>query len=249
MALQNELKRIYGMLGNINLHRTDRMTMAHGLEARVPFLDTEFTELVMSVNPAKKIVDAEAVKSNSRGREKTMLRELYEAPNSEGYSIPEPVLWRAKAMQCEGVGEDWVSILQEKVSSLVSDEEMEGAAEKFSLHTPQTKEEYYYRRIFEENFPGMEHVVTPWEGGGRAMGAAWKSDLYTREGLKNVDLLSHSLQEGKVSKETALSATSEVRKPSARSSSKSLFSRLGFSGNKKSNTSTFASFASSAGKN
>merc|ERR1712070_302243 len=47
VQLQNELRRIYGMLGNINLHRTDRMTMAHGLEARVPFLDTEFTRLAM----------------------------------------------------------------------------------------------------------------------------------------------------------------------------------------------------------
>lgn len=195
--LQNELRRIYGMLGNINLHRTDRMTMAHGLEARVPFLDTEFTKMIMSIDPKRKMVDAEAVKNNARGREKTMLRELYEGANVDGDTIPKPVLWRAKAMQCEGVGEDWVSILQAEVSSLVSDEEMEGAAEKFPIHTPQTKEEYYYRRIFHQNFPGMDHVVTPWEGGGRAMGAEWKSDMYTREGLKNVDLLSHSLQKDK----------------------------------------------------
>lgn len=162
--LQNELRRIYGMLGNINLHRTDRMTMAHGLEARVPFLDTEFTKLVMSVDPVNKMVNKEAVKTNSRGREKTFLRELYEMPNADGNTLPSPVLWRAKAMQCEGVGEDWVSILQKKVSSLVTDEEMEGAAEKFPENTPQTKEEYYYRREFEKNFPGMSHVMHPWEG-------------------------------------------------------------------------------------
>ena len=76
--IQSELKRIYGMLGNINLHRTDRMTMAHGLEARVPFLDTEFTKLVMSVNPERKLVCADAVRDNTRGREKTFLRELFE---------------------------------------------------------------------------------------------------------------------------------------------------------------------------
>lgn len=126
-----------------------------------------------------------------------MLRELYERPNADGHVIPEPVLWRAKAMQCEGVGEDWVSILQNKLSSMVTDEEMNAAPQRFPFNTPQTKEEYYYRRVFEEHFPGMDHVVTPWEGGGRAMGAAWKSDLYTREGLKNVDILSHSLQEKK----------------------------------------------------
>ena len=197
MQLQNELKRIYNMLGNVNLHRTDRMTMAHGLEARVPFLDTEFTRLVMSVDPAKKMVDPQAVKNNARGREKTYLRELFEEPNANGHSIPTPVLWRAKAMQCEGVGEDWVSILQRRVSSLVSDAEMDEAPITYPINTPQTKEELYYRRIYDEHYHGMEHCVKLWEGGGRAMGAEWKSDMYTREGLKNVDLLSHSLQDGK----------------------------------------------------
>mmetsp|Transcript_26856 Transcript_26856/g.50673 ORF Transcript_26856/g.50673 Transcript_26856/m.50673 type:complete len:686 (+) Transcript_26856:196-2253(+) len=201
--VQEELKRIYGMLGNINLHRTDRMTMAHGLEARVPFLDTEFTALVMSVDPAKKMVDKEAVKNNARGREKTYLRELFEGPNSRGDSLPAPVLWRAKAMQCEGVGEDWVSILQRKIASLVSDEELQAAAEKYPYNTPQTKEELYYRRIYDEHFHGMEHVVKLWEGGGRAMGAAWKSDMYTREGLKNTKMLSHSLQQQKDEATTA----------------------------------------------
>ena len=195
--VQNELRRIYGMLGNINLHRTDRMTMAHSLEARVPFLDTEFTKLVMSVDPAKKMVDPEAVRNNTRGREKSMLRELFEEPNSDGDSIPKPVLWRAKAMQCEGVGEDWVSILQRRVSSLVSDAEMDEAHITYPINTPQTKEELYYRRIYDENFHGLEHVVKLWEGGGRAMGAEWKSDMYTREGLKNVNLLSHSLQQAR----------------------------------------------------
>jgi hypothetical protein len=195
--VQNELRRIYGMLGNINLHRTDRMTMAHGLEARVPFLDTEFTRLVMSVDPKRKMVNPEAVKSNSRGREKTMLRELFEGPNANGHSIPRPVLWRAKAMQCEGVGEDWVAILQRRVSSLVSDAEMEDAHITYPVNTPHTKEELYYRRIYNENFNGLEHVVKLWDGGGRAMGAAWKSDLYTREGLRDVNLLSHSLQQAR----------------------------------------------------
>lgn len=195
--VQNELRRIYGMLGNINLHRTDRMTMAHGLEARVPFLDTEFTKLVMSVDPARKIVDKEAVRTNSRGREKTLLRELFEGPNSDGHVIPPPVLWRAKAMQCEGVGEDWVSILQRRISTLVSDAEMDEAHLTYPVNTPHTKEELYYRRIYDEHFHGMEHVVKLWEGGGRAMGAAWKSEMYTREGLKDVNLLSHVLQDGK----------------------------------------------------
>jgi hypothetical protein len=126
-----------------------------------------------------------------------LLRELFEGPNVNGHSIPRPVLWRAKAMQCEGVGEDWVSILQRRVSSLVSDAEMNEAHVTYPINTPQTKEELYYRRIYDDNFHGLEHVVKLWEGGGRAMGAEWKSDMYTREGLKNVNLLTHSLQQAR----------------------------------------------------
>lgn len=209
--VQDELRRIYGMLGNINLHRTDRMTMAHGLEARVPFLDTEFTRLVMSVDPKRKVVDREAVRTNARGREKTFLRELYERPNENGHSIPQPVLWRAKAMQCEGVGEDWVAILQKKIATLVSDEDMDEAHITYPVNTPHTKEELYYRKIFDSNFQGMHHVVKLWEGGGRAMGAAWKSDVYTREGLKNVNILSHSLQKGKQTNSSALDVALGIR--------------------------------------
>lgn len=236
--LQDELRRIYGMLGNINLHRTDRMTMAHGLEARVPFLDTAFTRLIMSIDPKEKMVCPDAVKNNARGREKTKLRELFEGPNEDGEVIPTPVLWRAKAMQCEGVGEDWVSILQRKVSALVTDEEMEGAAEKFPVNTPQTKEEYYYRRIFESHFSGMEHTITLWPGGGRAMGAPWKNDLYTREGLKNTNLLSHSLQKKPNSpSEATVSALSArggaIHSESSRSFYNTMFKRFGFKGMEK----------------
>lgn len=182
------------MLGDINLHRTDRMTMAHGLEARVPFLDTEFTRLAMSIDPALKIVDREAVAKNTEGREKTFLRRLFDGPNANGHSIPHSVLWRAKAMQCEGVGEDWVSMLQRKVSAEVTDAEMDNATKLFPLNTPQTKEEFYYRRIFDEHYAGMAHVVNPWDGGCRAAGAEWESEAYTREGLKNTSYLTHAFQ-------------------------------------------------------
>jgi len=207
--IQNELRRIYNMLGDINLHRTDRMTMAHSLEARVPFLDTKFTELIMSVDPKVKIVDPEAVATNSEGREKTFLRKLFEQPNANGHSIPAPVLWRAKAMQCEGVGEDWVSMLQLKVAEEVTDAEMDNAATLYPLNTPHTKEELYYRRIFEDTYAGMAHVVNPWEGGCRAAGASWESTAYTREGLGNTDLLTHAFQ----NKSTVAFSTSARQSP------------------------------------
>lgn len=196
--IQNELKRLYGMLGNINLHRTDRMTMAHGLEARVPFLDTKFTELAMQLDPRLKVVDPEAVAANTDGREKSYLRKLFEGENENGSSIPKPVLWRAKAMQCEGVGEDWVSQLQHRVAAGISNAELAESASLYPINTPQTKEELFYRRIFEDNFGGMAHVVNAWEGGCRAAGASWDSQSYTREGLVDPNLLTHAFQKKSV---------------------------------------------------
>lgn len=149
----------------------------------------------MSIDQAKKIVNRDAVATNSEGREKTFLRKLFEGPNANGHVIPHPVLWRAKAMQCEGVGEDWVSMLQRKVSAEVTDAEMSNASALYPLNTPHTKEEFYYRRIFEEHYAGMAHVVNPWVGGCRAGGAEWKSDAYTREGLGNTNLLTHAFQQ------------------------------------------------------
>ena len=215
--IQGELKRIYGMLGDINLHRTDRMTMAHSIEARVPFLDTKFTELSMSLNPALKIVDREAVAKNADGREKSFLRKLFKDKNSNGHSIPSDVLWRAKAMQCEGVGEDWVSQLQRQVAAQVSDAELANAATKYPLNTPQTKEEVYYRRLFDDCYAGMAHVVNPWEGGCRAAGATWESDSYSREGLTNTNLLTHAFQ----NKSAAAFSTSSTQKRSYSSSRRS----------------------------
>jgi asparagine synthase (glutamine-hydrolysing) len=206
--VQAELKRIYGMLGNINLHRTDRMTMAHGLEARVPFLDTKFTELVMSLDPAFKVVNREAVANNAEGREKTFLRKLFAVENGNGHTIPHDLLWRAKAMQCEGVGEDWVSQLQRRVSAKITDAELAAARIEYPLNTPQTKEELYYRRVFEDYYPGMAHVIHPWEGGCRAAGAAWKSSAYTREGLVNPNMLTHAFQKKSTVSATALRAMS-----------------------------------------
>jgi hypothetical protein len=73
------------------------------------------------------------------------------------------------------------------------------------LLSPQ--EEFYYRRIFEDHFVGMAHVINPWEGGCRAAGAEWESESYTREGLANTNLLTHSFQK----KATAAYSTSARR--------------------------------------
>ena len=122
--------------------------------------------------------------------EKWALRSLFEG------EIPHEVLWRTKAMQCEGVGTNWVDELQSMCESAVTDEEFANAATTFPLNPPQSKEEYYYRKLFEDKFTGFDRFVHVWEGGCRAGGAPWKNSAYTRAGLKDTTQLQHGLMEG-----------------------------------------------------
>jgi len=185
-ALQDESRRIFNHLQNVNLQRADRMTMAHGLEARVPFLDVEFTELAMSINPTLKVVNLK-----DGGMEKQYLRDLFAPQDNSLIKIPRPLLYRKKAMQCEGVGQNWVDVLQKHLNGLVSDQHLAEAQKKYTINPPQSKEECYYRDLFEQYFPGQSKFIHVWEGGCRAGGASWKSDAYTRFGLNNTDNLRH----------------------------------------------------------
>eukprot|EP00565_Helicotheca_tamesis_P007196 CAMPEP_0185737096 /NCGR_PEP_ID=MMETSP1171-20130828/29634_1 /TAXON_ID=374046 /ORGANISM="Helicotheca tamensis, Strain CCMP826" /LENGTH=540 /DNA_ID=CAMNT_0028407933 /DNA_START=50 /DNA_END=1669 /DNA_ORIENTATION=+ len=161
ILLQRENRRILKAVQVANLQRADRMTMAHSLEARVPFFDVDNIATVMRVDPSDKLITEDKC-------EKYMLRKLYEE------ILPKEVVWRTKAMQCEGVGMTWVKVLQEHISAnLVSDADFAKASEQFPHNTPKTKEEYYYRSIFEKHYPGCDKFVHVWEGGCRAAGAPW----------------------------------------------------------------------------
>jgi asparagine synthase (glutamine-hydrolysing) len=140
--------------------------------------------MAMSLPPELKLFG-----EGKMNREKAYLRRMFEG------EIHEDVLWRQKAMQCEGVGENWVAYLQDYCSSKVTDAAMAGAAARFPINPPQTKEELYYREIFESHYSGFDEFVHVWDGGCRAGGAAWQSDAYTREGLADVSALSHGLQQ------------------------------------------------------
>jgi asparagine synthase (glutamine-hydrolysing) len=186
-AMHMETLRIWGHLHNVNLQRADRMCMAHGLEARVPFLDVDvLAEAYGKVDPKLKMHTK--MPGEPPRPEKWAMRSLF-----MDSKIPPDVLWRTKAMQCEGVGANWVAQLQAMCNAEISDEVFAGAAETFPLNTPHSKEEYYYRELFEHHFKGMDKFVHVWEGGCRAGGASWKSAAYTRAGLVNTSQLKHAL--------------------------------------------------------
>jgi asparagine synthase (glutamine-hydrolysing) len=120
--------------------RANKAMAAWGIEARVPFLDRDFIEVAMGINPASKMI--------AEGKmEKQVLRESF-----EGY-LPDEILWRQKEQFSDGVGYSWIDSLREYTAKEVSDKQFENAAHRFPYNTPASKEAFYYRNVFSELFP------------------------------------------------------------------------------------------------
>ncbi|KAI8092742.1 asparagine synthase [Halteromyces radiatus] len=138
-----------------NLHTSDclranKSTMAWGLEARVPFLDKQFLEVAMNIDPKEKMPD------RSQGRmEKYIVRKAFDTsddPSAKPY-LPDNVLWRQKEQFSDGVGYSWIDTLKEVSLTKVTDEEFAQAGSRWTKDTPTTKEAYMYRVMFEQWFP------------------------------------------------------------------------------------------------
>lgn len=130
-------------LGKLHLYdclRANKSMAAWGIEARVPFLDKEFVDIAMRLNPEVKM-------AKDGKMEKWFLRKAF-----ENY-LPESIVWRQKEQFSDGVGYNWIDTLKEQAELKVSDEQLTSAAERFPINTPLNKEEYLYRTIFTEHFP------------------------------------------------------------------------------------------------
>jgi asparagine synthase (glutamine-hydrolysing) len=140
--LHEETVRKLDKLHMYDCLRANKSLAAWGIEGRVPFLDKEFMDVAMRINPVDKMITKER-----RGMEKWVLRKAFEK------YLPESVAWRQKEQFSDGVGYSWIDTLKEVVEEAVSDLQMENVHHRFPTHTPQNKEELYYRSIFEEHFP------------------------------------------------------------------------------------------------
>ena len=120
--------------------RANKSLAAWGIEGRVPFLDKEFMDVAMRINPQDKMINGERM-------EKWVVRKAFED------MLPESVAWRQKEQFSDGVGYSWIDTLKEIVEKEVSDEQMKNAHFRFPVQTPLNKEEFYYRTIFESHFP------------------------------------------------------------------------------------------------
>jgi len=120
--------------------RANKSLAAWGIEGRVPFLDKEFIDVAMRINPKDKMINGERM-------EKWVVRKAFES------MLPESVAWRQKEQFSDGVGYSWIDTLKEVVDKEVSDEQLANAKFRYPIQTPTTKEEFYYRSIFEGHFP------------------------------------------------------------------------------------------------
>ena len=162
-----------------DLLRADKSTMAHGLEARVPFLDKDFLDVAMLIKSEEK------QPKTYNGKEKYILRKAFDTPDNP--YLPDEVLWRQKEQFSDGVGYNWIDELIDYCSSTVTDEELEVASALFSYNTPTTKEAYFYRSIFHKHYPQLSaaQTVRKWipkwqenqDPSGRANAAHVQADL------------------------------------------------------------------------
>lgn len=146
-AFHEETVRKLSKLYLYDCLRANKSLSAWGVEGRVPFLDKEFLDVAMRIHPASKMCPGKTI-------EKKVIREAF------AHLLPESVAWRQKEQFSDGVGYSWIDTLKQITSEAVSDEQMAHAAERFPIHTPMNKEEYYYRSIFEEYFPSESAALS-----------------------------------------------------------------------------------------
>ncbi len=139
-AFHEETIRKLSKLHLYDCLRANKSLAAWGVEGRVPFLDKEFMDVAMTLNPEDKM-------AKDGKMEKWILRKAF-----EDY-LPASVVWRQKEQFSDGVGYNWIDSLKAMVSDKVTDEQMKNAKFRFHINTPMSKEEYFYRSIFAEHFP------------------------------------------------------------------------------------------------
>ncbi len=139
-AFHEETVRKLSKLHLYDCLRANKSLAAWGVEGRVPFLDTEFLDVAMRINPAAKMCPGAVM-------EKKILREAFSS------LLPQEVAWRQKEQFSDGVGYSWIDTLKQITASGVSDEELAHVAERFPINPPRNKEEYFYRSLFAAHFP------------------------------------------------------------------------------------------------
>lgn len=144
-----ECRRLVENIHNFDVQRSDRCISSHGLEPRTPFLDRGFVQTYFSISqPDRYFVDKEGQ------REKYLIRKAFDSENI----LPKDVLWRVKEAFSDGVSsqkKSWFQVIQDKIDSL----DIRFYKTQYTINPPLTKEQNYYRDIFEKFFEKQGNVI------------------------------------------------------------------------------------------
>jgi asparagine synthase (glutamine-hydrolysing) len=149
-------KESYALINRLHYSdclRANKSTMAWGLEVRVPFLDINFLEAAVPVDPTLKM--AKRKPEDAKRIEKHILRNAFSKENSGYDYLPEDLLWRQKEQFSDGVGYGWIDHLKKITNERLSDEEIKGSG--------MNKEAYYYMEIYKRLFPNREGIIPRWK--------------------------------------------------------------------------------------
>lgn len=170
-ALHEETVRKLEQLHWFDCLRANKSMAAWGVEARVPFLDREFMETAMTLNPESKL-------SRNGRMEKQLLRDAF------GDYLPDSIRNRQKEQFSDGVGYNWIDTLKQVAEQQISDQQLKNARFRFPVNTPQTKEAYMFRSIFAEHFPGDDAAACV--PGGPSVACSTPDALKWDQSLNNV---------------------------------------------------------------
>ena len=148
-ALHDETVQKLQKLHLYDCLRANKSSAAWGVEARVPFLDREFLDVAMMLDPELKLPRNA---KREKPIEKYLLRAAFDG------TLPDEILWRQKEQFSDGVGYAWINGLKAHAEQEISDGMMRGAHQRFPVKTPETKEAYLYRQLFEHHFPSATAV-------------------------------------------------------------------------------------------
>ncbi len=164
MAFQHECVERLLLTHKLDILRVDKTSMAASVEVRVPFLDKVFLNTAMSLEPQlKMVIQKNALRATFDDKiEKNVLRTAFD--DKKAPYLPQEILWRAKEQFSDGVGDSWINGLKAFAEEKITDEEFTLRARLFPYNTPDTKEAFFYRKIFEEKFshPKANTLILVW---------------------------------------------------------------------------------------
>jgi asparagine synthase (glutamine-hydrolysing) len=155
IEFDKECRRLMTNIHSYDVLRSDKSISSNGLEARTPFLDRYFVQYYLSIHPN--------IRNHNylRKCEKYLVRNAFSKVNFEGKPLmPTEVLWRTKEAFSDGVSKQtrsWYEIIQEHIASL--DEENIFFTSHYYWNKPTTKEQQYYRHVFEKYYEGRSNVI------------------------------------------------------------------------------------------